>query len=45
VITQLWNDFADTEGLEQHVVEVDDLNPESVAHEVTRRWREAASRI
>ena len=45
VITQLWNQFADTDGLERHVVEVDDLEPATVAQTVTDRWRAAALRI
>ena len=39
------NDFADLDGLERHVVEVDDLEPEPVAHTVTSRSRAAALRI
>jgi chloramphenicol 3-O-phosphotransferase len=45
VITQLWNDFAEIDGLERHVVEVDDLEPEPVAQTVTSRWRAEALRI
>ena len=45
VITQLWNDFADIDGLERHVIEVDDLEPEPVARTVTSRWRAADLRI
>jgi predicted kinase len=45
VITQLWNDFADIDRLERHVVEVDDLEPERVAQAVTGRWQAATLRI
>jgi hypothetical protein len=45
VISQLWNDFADIDGFERHVVEVDGLEPESIAHTVTSRWRAGALRI
>lgn len=45
VITQLWNDFADIDGLERHVVEVEGLEPEPIAHTVTNRWRSDALHI
>ncbi len=45
VITQLWNDFADIDRLERHVVDVDNLAPEPAADTVTSRWRAAALRI
>jgi predicted kinase len=45
VITQLWNEFADTDGLKRHIVQADNLEPEKAADEVTSRWRAAALRI
>ncbi len=45
VITRLWEDFADIDMLENHVVEVGADTPESIAHAVTRRWRAAALRV
>jgi hypothetical protein len=45
VITQLWNDFADIDGLERHVIEVDSLGPEPVAERVSSRWRAATLRL
>lgn len=45
VIGKLWNDFADVDGLERHVVEVGEDEPESLAHVVISRWRAGALRI
>jgi energy-coupling factor transporter ATP-binding protein EcfA2 len=45
VISQLWNDFANLDGFERHLVEVENLTPERVAHTVTERWRAATLRI
>jgi hypothetical protein len=45
VVTQLWNDFADIDRFERHVVVADGLEPELVAHIVTGRWGAAALRI
>jgi predicted kinase len=45
VITQLWNDFADIDELERHVVDVQDLDAESIADAVAGRWRGDALRF
>ncbi len=45
VITKLWNDFADVDGFERHVVQVEDDAPELVALTVAERWRAATLRI
>jgi chloramphenicol 3-O-phosphotransferase len=45
VITQLWNDFANLDGLQSHLVEVEDLPPDRVAQTVTERWWAATLRI
>lgn len=46
VITQLWNNFADTGAYERNVVEVEDDEPsEMVTSAVTGRWRAGALRI
>jgi energy-coupling factor transporter ATP-binding protein EcfA2 len=45
VITQLWNDFAHVDALERHVVEVQDLDAESVARTVDSRWHAGELRI
>lgn len=46
VVTQLWNDFADTGRLNRHVVQVDDAaEPGPVAEIVASRWRAGDLRI
>jgi hypothetical protein len=45
VISQLRNDFADTDAFERNVVEVEDHEPDMVACTVTRRWHASALRI